>query len=151
MVDETPGVAFLSAGRMPMHDHHLRSKVRASQRWVCRYWHRSLFLRAFLFGARVRGKIHSVVAAAACQASFMANLHTSAARGRPACRISRKDRGSHTCRARTEDTHVAYGDQALFDGHHGCRPRGAFELVGWPCCTPVRTQALLQMLRSPSF
>ncbi|CAM9822349.1 unnamed protein product, partial [Ectocarpus sp. 4 AP-2014] len=29
MVDETPGVAFLSAGRMPMHDHHLRSKLRS--------------------------------------------------------------------------------------------------------------------------
>lgn len=29
VVDETPGVAFLSAGRMPMHDHNLRSKVRA--------------------------------------------------------------------------------------------------------------------------
>eukprot|EP00903_Cladosiphon_okamuranus_P015552 g14357.t1 len=29
VVDETPGVAFLSAGRMPMHDHHLRSKLRS--------------------------------------------------------------------------------------------------------------------------
>eukprot|EP00752_Nemacystus_decipiens_P004684 g4272.t1 len=29
VVEETPGVAFLSAGRMPMHDHHLRSKLRS--------------------------------------------------------------------------------------------------------------------------
>lgn len=33
VVDETPGVAFLSAGRMPMHDHHLRNKV-SSFLWV---------------------------------------------------------------------------------------------------------------------
>lgn len=27
LVDATPGVEFLSAGRMPMHDHQLRTKV----------------------------------------------------------------------------------------------------------------------------
>ena len=32
VVDETPGVAFLSAGRMPMHEHHLRSKVGVGSR-----------------------------------------------------------------------------------------------------------------------
>lgn len=33
VVEETPGVAFLSAGRMPMHDHHLRVKVRQTVRF----------------------------------------------------------------------------------------------------------------------